>query len=401
MLKGKKILVGITGSIAAYKSAYVIRLLIQSGAEVRVVMSPGALQFVTPLTFSTLSKNPVHSDFTENKDSGEWNHHVDLAIWADLMLIAPLSADTLSKMASAQCDNFLMAVYMSARCPVMVAPAMDHDMFIHPGTQENLKKIKGFGHHILAPQDGELASGLRGRGRMEEPEEIHQAVIDFFHPKLPLRGKRALVTAGPTFEKLDPVRFIGNFSSGKMGFAIAQVLADFGAQVTLVSGPVHLDIQHPSIDLVKVMSAQEMFEACQKVFDHCDIAVMAAAVADYKPAVVALEKVKKKDEEWSLAMTKTIDIAAALGKKKTTNQVFVGFALETEDEIKHAEKKLASKNFNFIVLNSLKDDGAGFGTDTNKITLIWPGNKMTEFGLKAKSKVAEDIVQEICKLIKS
>lgn len=401
MLKGKKILVGITGSIAAYKTAYVIRLLIQSGAEVRVVMSPGALQFVTPLTFSTLSKNPVHSDFTANKDSGEWNHHVDLALWADLILIAPLSADTLSKMASAQCDNFLMAVYMSARCPVMVAPAMDHDMFLHPGTQENLKKIKDFGHHILAPRDGQLASGLSGKGRMEEPEEILQAVIDFFHPNLPLRGKKALVTAGPTFEKLDPVRFIGNFSSGKMGFAIAQVLADFGADVTLVSGPVNINIQHTSISVVKVLSAEEMFAACEKVFESADIAVMAAAVADYKPAIVATEKVKKKDDEWSLAMTKTIDIAASLGKKKSSNQIFVGFALETEDEIKHAEKKLASKNFNFIVLNSLKDDGAGFGTDTNKITLIWPGNKMTEFGLKAKSKVAEDIVQEICKLIKS
>lgn len=399
MLKGKKILLGVTGSIAAYKSAFLTRLLIQSGAEVKVVMSPGALEFVTPLTFSTLSKNPVFSDFTQNKDSGEWNHHVDLALWADLMVLAPLSADTLSKMASAQCDNFLMAVYMSAKCPVMVAPAMDRDMYLHPGTQENLRKIRSFGHIILSPQEGELASGLSGKGRMEEPEEIFAAVVNFFHPVLPLKGKKALVTAGPTFEKIDPVRFIGNFSSGKMGFALALELANKGADVTLVAGPVKETITHPMVKLKKVMSADEMFEVCKTEFVHTDIAIMAAAVADYKPAAIAPEKVKKNEELWSLPMVKTVDIASSLGAMKRQDQILIGFALETEDELKNAEKKLEKKNLDFIVLNSLKDEGAGFGTDTNKITLIWPGNKSKEFGLKAKSKVAEDIVQEICQLI--
>lgn len=398
MLKGKKILLGITGSIAAYKSAFLTRLLVQSGSEVKVVMSPGALEFVTPLTFSTLSKNPVHSDFTENKDSGEWNHHVGLALWADLIVIAPLSADTLSKMASAQCDNFLMAVYMSARCPVMVAPAMDHDMFLHPGTQENLRKIESFGHVILAPQDGELASGLSGKGRMEEPEEIHQAIVRFFHPELPLSGKKALVTAGPTYEKIDPVRFIGNFSTGKMGVALALELANQGADVVLVAGPVKSLPTHPNIKVIKVMSASEMYEACNLEFETSDIAVMAAAVADYRPAQIAPEKVKKKEDEWSLAMVKNVDIASALGAKKRGNQLLIGFALETEDEVRHAEIKLTKKKMDMIVLNSLNDAGAGFGTDTNKITLIWPGNKMKEFGLKPKSKVAEDIVKEICQL---
>ncbi|MBX7052969.1 MAG: bifunctional phosphopantothenoylcysteine decarboxylase/phosphopantothenate--cysteine ligase CoaBC [Flavobacteriales bacterium] len=399
MLKGKKILLGITGSIAAYKSAFLARLLVQSGAEVKVVMSPAALEFVTPLTFATLSKNPVHSDFTENKDTGEWNHHVGLALWADLMLMAPLSADTLSKMAHAQCDNFLMAVYMSARCPVMVAPAMDHDMFLHPGTQENLSKIKSFGHIVLAPNEGELASGLSGKGRMEEPEEILQAVVRFFNPDLPLSGKRALVTAGPTYEKIDPVRFVGNFSSGKMGVAIAETLASQGADVVLVAGPVKDLPSQPNIRVVKVTSAHEMHQACLAEFDQCDITVMAAAVADYKPATVALEKVKKKEDEWALTMVKTVDIASDLGSKKRMGQVMVGFALETENEHSNAALKLSKKNLDMIVLNSLKDEGAGFGTDTNKITLIWPGNKLKEFGLKPKSKVAEDIVQEICQLI--
>ncbi len=400
LLKGKKILIGITGSIAAYKSAYLVRLLVQSGAEVRVVMSPAALEFLTPLTFATLSKNPVHSDFTENKDAGTWTNHVELALWADLMLVAPLSAGTLSKMASGLCDNFLMAVYMSAKCPVMIAPAMDHDMFLHPGTQENLQKLKSFGHLILAPDEGELASGLIGKGRLVEPETICDVVVKFFNPDLPLDGMIAMVTAGPTYERLDPVRFIGNFSSGKMGFAIAQELASKGAKVTLICGPVKETIQHRLIERIDIVSAEEMLLVCDKLFDSVDIAVMAAAVADYRPSVVADQKVKKKEANWSLQMEQTTDIAARLGKRKSTKQILVGFALETENETENAEAKLTKKNFDFVVLNSLNDEGAGFGTDTNKITLIWPGNKRKEFGLKPKSKVAEDIVEEITSLIR-
>lgn len=399
MLKGKKILIGITGSIAAYKSAYLVRLLVQAGAEVRVIMSPGALEFVTPLTFATLSKNPVHSDFTEDKNAGTWTNHVDLALWAELMIVAPLSAGTLSKMANGLCDNFLMAVYMSAKCTVMVAPAMDHDMYLHPGTQENLQKLNSYGHLILAPDEGELASGLIGKGRLVEPELICDAVIRFFNPNLPFDGMNAIVTAGPTYERIDPVRFIGNFSSGKMGFAIALELASKGANVTLICGPTKEKIQHRLIQRVDVVSAEEMFLACDKLFDSSDIAVMAAAVADYRPATIAQQKVKKKEANWSLQMEQTTDIAASLGKRKTSKQILVGFALETENEAENAEAKLVKKNFDFVVLNSLKDEGAGFGTDTNKITLIWPGNKRKEFGLKAKSKVAEDIVTEITRLI--
>jgi phosphopantothenoylcysteine decarboxylase/phosphopantothenate--cysteine ligase len=399
MLQGKKIVLGVTGSIAAYKSAFLVRLLVQSGADVRVMLTPGALEFITPLTFSTLSKNPVHSDFTENRDAGTWTNHVELALWADLMIIAPASAGTLSKMANGLCDNFLMAVYMSAKCQVMFAPAMDHDMFLHPGTQGNIEKLASYGHIILQPSQGELASGLVGQGRLMEPELICNAVIDFFHPNLPLKGLKALVTAGPTYERIDPVRFIGNFSSGKMGFAIAKVLADNGAHVTLVCGPVKENIQHAAIERIDVMTAEEMFQTCDRIFDQMNIAVMAAAVADYRPSTVADQKVKKKEPGWSLTLEQTIDIAASLGKRKQQDQVFVGFALETEQEFEHAEAKLQKKNFDFVVLNSLRDKGAGFGTDTNKITLIWPGNKKMEFGLKAKSKVAEDIVTEIIRLI--
>jgi len=399
LLTGKKILLGVTGSIAAYKSAYLVRLLVQAGAEVKVMMTRGALEFVTPLTFSTLSKNPVHSDFTENRDSGEWTNHVELGLWPDLIILAPLSANTLSKMAHAQSDSFFMTVYMSARCPVMVAPAMDHDMFLHPGTQENIAKLRSFGHNILTPADGELASGLTGKGRMMEPEDIFANVISFFNPVLPLLGKTALVTAGPTYEKIDPVRFIGNFSTGKMGFEIARTLADNGARVMLIAGPSREHIQHPLIERVNVLSAEEMLEACNRIFDTCDIAVMAAAVADYKPSNVATEKIKKDEDAWALGMEKTSDIAATLGNKKRPDQVMVGFALETQNESENASKKLAKKNFNFVVLNSLRDEGAGFGTDTNKVTLIWPGNKQQEFGLKPKSQVAADIVKEIVGII--
>ncbi len=399
LLKGKKIILAVTGSIAAYKSAFLVRLLVQHGAEVKVVMSKGALTFVTPLTFSTLSSNPVHSDFTENEQEGTWVNHVNLALWADLIVFAPLSANTLSKIAHAQCDSFMMAVYMSARCPVMVAPAMDHDMFLHPGTQENLHKISTFGHVIIQPDEGPLASGLMGKGRMAEPERICAAVIAHFQPDLPLSGKKVLVTAGPTYEAIDPVRFVGNYSSGKMGFALAEVLAEAGATVELVCGPVHLNLQNPSVMRTNVRSAAEMYAKCISIFPECDIAIMAAAVADYRPAQIAGEKVKKNQATWNLEMEKTEDIAAALGLLKQ-NQILVGFALETQNELENASAKLQKKNLDMIVLNSLRDEGAGFGTETNKTTLIWPGNIVKEFGLKSKLLVARDIVNEIVKLVK-
>jgi phosphopantothenoylcysteine decarboxylase/phosphopantothenate--cysteine ligase len=401
MLHGKKIIIGVTGSIAAYKAAYLVRLLVQYGAEVKVVLTKGALEFVTPLTFSTLSKNPVHSDFTENKDNGVWVNHVDMALWADMMIVAPLSANTLSKMAHGQCDSFFMAVYMSTRCPIMVAPAMDHDMFMHGATAENLQRLKSFGHTVVAPNEGELASGLIGKGRMAEPEQIVALVREYFDGKQPLQGKHVLVTAGPTYESIDPVRFIGNHSSGKMGFALAEELARQGARVTLVTGPVQLRTMDPMITRVDVQSADQMNSACLQVFPSCDAVVMAAAVADYKPQQIADQKIKKGEETWSLAMTKTPDIAAALGKLKQTHQLLVGFALETEHEVEHATGKMERKNMDMIVLNSLQNEGAGFGTDTNKITLIWPGNKREEFGLKPKSAVAHDIVTAIVDLMPS
>ncbi len=398
MLKEKKILVLVTGSIAAYKSVFLVRLLVQSGAQVKVVMSKGALEFVTPLTFATLSKNPVHSDFTEDKNEGTWTNHVATALWADLIVAAPLSANTLSKMANGLCDSFLMAVYMSARCPVMAAPAMDHDMYLHGGTQANLTKIKSFGNIILSPEDGELASGLVGKGRMMEPETILEKIIAHFNPALPLLGKKALVTAGPTYEKLDPVRFIGNFSSGKMGFALAESLAAQGAEVTLIAGPSHQTVQSARIKRINVISAEEMLQACNISFLDCHIAIMAAAVADYKPKNIAPEKIKKSDTTVILELTKTVDIAYTLGQLKKKSQVLIGFALETENEETNAQLKLEKKNLDFIVLNSLRDEGAGFGTDTNKITLIWPGNKKQSFGLKSKAEAAKDIVAQIVNL---
>lgn len=401
MLNGKNIIVGVTGSIAAYKAAYLVRLLVQSGAEVKVVLTRGALEFITPLTFSTLSKHPVHSDFTENKDNGVWVNHVNLALWADLMIIAPLSANTMSKMAHGQCDSFFMAVYMSTRCPIIVAPAMDHDMFLHGATQDNLLKLSSFGHVLVSPEEGDLASGLIGKGRMAEPENILMAAHEILGGNLPFKGKHVLVTAGPTYEPIDPVRFIGNHSSGKMGFAIAEELAARGAEVTLVCGPVNLRVSDPLIRRVNVTTAQEMHKVCAEVFATCDAAVMAAAVADYRPGQVQSEKIKKKDAEWSLQLTKTTDIAAALGSMKQQNQRLIGFALETERELEHAIAKLASKNMDMIVLNSLNDEGAAFGTDTNKITLIWPGNKTQQFGLKSKAAVARDIVTAIVDLMSS
>ena len=399
MLQGKKIIVGVTGSIAAYKAAYLVRLLVQAGADVRVMLTNGALQFVTPLTFSTLSKNPVHSDFTENKDSGVWVNHVDMALWADMIVIAPLTAHTLSKMAHGQCDSFFMAVYMSARCPVFFAPAMDHDMFLHGATVENIEKLVSFGHHLLAPGEGELASGLIGKGRMAEPEEIVESILTALTAKSPLRGKHILVTAGPTHEAIDPVRFIGNHSTGKMGFALAETLADMGARVTLVCGPSHLSTQHPLIHRINVTSANEMLNACLPVFEQADGAVLAAAVADYMPETYLQEKHKKGEEKWSLQLIKTPDVAFALGSAKRAEQWLVGFALETTDELNHAMAKLERKNLDLIVLNSLRDEGAGFGTDTNKITLIWRNNKTREFGLKPKLQVAHDIADAIVELI--
>lgn len=400
MLAGKKILVGITGSIAAYKTNWLVRLLIQSGAEVKVMLTPSALEFVTPLTLSTLSKNPVYSDFTEDQDKGSWTNHVALALWADVLVIAPASANTLSKMVSGQSDNFFMTTYMSARCPVIVAPAMDHDMYLHPGTQANIQQLQSFGHIIVTPGEGELASGLMGKGRMGEPEQLFEAVIKLFHPDLPLQGKKVIVTAGPTYEMIDPVRFIGNFSSGKMGFALAEALANQGALVKLISGPTHLSIQHPLIELIRIRSAQEMLEAALDHYSNSDIAVLAAAVADYRPVQMASEKIKKASAALEIQLEPTPDIAAHLGKMKKSNQLNIGFALETNDEENNAKSKLQRKNFDMIVLNSLRNEGAGFGTDTNQVTLFMSDNKRKDFGLKTKKQVADDIVKEIISLMR-
>lgn len=394
MLQGKKIVLGITGSIAAYKSAVLTRLLVKAGAEVKVVMTDSAKTFITPLTLSTLSKNPALSEFIKD-ESGQWNNHVDLGLWADAMIIAPASANTIAKMASGRCDNLLLAVYLSARCPVFLAPAMDLDMLQHDATKENLQKIASFGNHILDPAYGELASGLVGTGRMAEPEEIVAEIEDFFSRRQALKGKNVLVTTGPTHEAIDPVRFIGNHSTGKMGYAIAESLANLGAHVTLVSGPTAMHTSHPQVSVKKVMSAEEMYEACVAVFPQTDIAVLAAAVADYRPTVKADQKIKKKDENLTIELTKTRDIAASLGKIKQNNQVVVGFALETEHEQDNALKKLESKNFDMIVLNSLNDAGAGFGHDTNKITLIDRSGAIKKFDLKSKKAVARDIVSAI------
>jgi phosphopantothenoylcysteine decarboxylase/phosphopantothenate--cysteine ligase len=399
MLTGKKIVLGVTGSIAAYKSAYLVRLLVQSGAEVRVVMSPGSLEFVTPLTFSTLSKHRIYSDFTENKLDGKWNHHVELANWADLMVIAPLTANTLAKMAGGQSDNFLLATYMSVQCKVMIAPAMDREMYHHPGTTENLDKLRSFGHLIIEPSSGELASGLSGKGRMEEPDQILEAIVSFFHPELPLAGKKFLVTAGPTYEKIDPVRFIGNYSSGKMGLELAKSLSSMGAQVYLVCGPMINDYSNPSILRKDVESAKEMYEAVKEIWQSMDGGILAAAVADFRPRQRESSKIKKNQGLRSIELEETEDIAAFLGQNKSKAQILVGFALETDNEEENARGKMERKNMDMIVLNSLRDLGAGFSSETNKITLIWPGNKKRSFGLKNKSAVAEDIVAEVIKLV--
>jgi len=394
MLQGKKIVLGVTGSIAAYKAAVLTRLLVKAGAEVKVVMTASAKDFITPLTLSTLSKNPVLIEFIKD-ESGQWNNHVELGLWADVMLIAPASANTVAKMANGICDNLLLAVYLSARCPVFIAPAMDLDMLKHSATQANLRKISTSGNHLIEPTYGELASGLVGTGRMAEPEEIVTHLENFFNRTLKLKGKNVLVTAGPTHEAIDPVRFIGNHSSGKMGFAIAESLANEGAAVTLITGPTTQHTSHPAVSVKRVVSAEEMYEACVELFPKTDIAVLAAAVADYKPMVIADQKIKKKEDTLILELTKTRDIAASLGKLKHNGQVIVGFALETEQEQSNASIKLASKNFDLIVLNSLNDKGAGFGYDTNKITIIDRQNTIRSFDLKSKKDVARDIVSAI------
>jgi phosphopantothenoylcysteine decarboxylase / phosphopantothenate---cysteine ligase len=396
MLSGKKILIGVTGSIAAYKSILLVRQLIKEGAEVRVVISPSAKDFVTPLTLATLSKNEVLVDLF---DEATWANHVMLGRWADVMVIAPLSCNTLAKMANGQCDNLLMAVYLSATCPVIVAPAMDEDMWHHPSTQNNLKTLASFGNKIIPVDKGELASGLFGDGRMAEPE----AIIDFIqqHYFLPraLKGKKVLVTAGPTYEPIDPVRFIGNHSSGKMGIAIANELQQQGADVTLVLGPVTVPINElANIKVVRVKTASQMFDACMCVYEEMDISIMAAAVADYTPAIVAEQKIKKADAEFSIPLTRTKDILKTLGEKKKESQVLVGFALETVNEKEYALGKLAKKNADMIVLNSLNDTGAGFGLDTNKITIFTRSGQEIPFEAKSKKMVAKDIVDTIIRL---
>lgn len=394
MLTGKKILLGITGSIAAYKAAVLVRLLIKSGAEVKIIMTPAAKEFVSPLTLSTLSKNPVLTDLANN-DS--WSNHVMLGRWADLMLISPLSCNTLAKMAAGTCDNLLMAVYLSATCKVVIAPAMDEDMWLHPATKNNIMRITAFGNHVIPVESGELASGLTGEGRMAEPESIVSWLNHFFLPDHPLKGKRAMVTAGPTYEHIDPVRFIGNHSSGKMGIAIANELKSRGAIVTLILGPTSLHVPElPAI--IHVKSAAEMFNACMSVFQEMDIAVMSAAVADYTPIEIQTEKIKKSSDTISLALTKTKDILKYLGEIKRSNQLLVGFALETNNEEAYAKKKLEEKNADMIVLNSLNDTGAGFKHDTNKITIFERSGKSHYFDTKSKAAVAKDIVNTIIQL---
>lgn len=395
VLSGKKILLGISGGIAAYKTANLVRLFIKAGAQVQVVMSPASLHFVTPLTLATLSKKPVYSTFyNEEESTGEWNNHVELGLWADLMLIAPATANTLSKMANGNCDNLLIATYLSAKCPVYFAPAMDLDMYKHPSTLDSFHKLKSFGNIIIPAETGELASGLSGEGRMAEPENIIAFLENDILEKLPLKGKKILVTAGPTYEAIDPVRFIGNHSSGKMGFDIADQAANNGAEVILISGPTHFKIDNPLINLVRVTSAQEMYDACHTYYDKVDVAIAAAAVADYKPKNVAHQKIKKNDATFTIELEKTKDILASLGTIKK-NQFLIGFALETENEIEHAKLKIQKKNLDLIVLNSLNDEGAGFGKSTNKVTFIDKNFQIEPMDLKSKEAVALDIINKI------
>lgn len=397
-LKGKKILLGITGSIAAYKSAYLTRALIKAGAEVQVLMTPAATQFIRPLTLATLSKNPV---YTEVSSEESWNNHVELGLWADAMLVAPATATTLAKMAIALCDNIIVATYLSAKCPVFFAPAMDLDMWHHPATQQNIQRLQSFGNTLIPVGHGELASGLVGAGRMEEPDKITAFLQQYFTREQDLKDTAILITAGPTHEPIDPVRFIGNRSSGKMGVALAEAAAQRGAQVKLVLGPTSLNPKHEAIEVIKVQTAQEMYEAALAIFPNVQVGIMAAAVADYRPKEAAVTKIKKKEDTLSLELVKNPDIAAALGERKQRNQLLIGFALETNNEIANAGAKLKKKNLDFIVLNSLRNEGAGFGYDTNQITIIFGDNKLSEFELKSKQEVGVDIIEEVVQLLKT
>lgn len=395
VISGKKILLGVTAGIAAYKTASLVRLFIKAGAEVKVIMTPAAKDFVTPLTLATLSKNEVLSSFTKEEDEGSlWNNHVELGLWADLMLIAPATANTLSKMASGNSDNFLLATYLSAKCPVYFAPAMDLDMYQHPSTKISMEKLTSFGNHLIPAGTGELASGLVGEGRMAEPEEILAFIEKKLTEGLPLLNKKILITAGPTYEAIDPVRFIGNHSSGKMGFELAREAAAQGAEVTLISGPTHLQDPGAGVKVIRVESAMQMYEAAISHFPETHAVIAAAAVSDYRPKQIALQKIKKKDQELHLDLEPNKDILASLGELKQ-HQILVGFALETENEEANAKSKIERKNLDFIVLNSLNDVGAGFKSDTNKICIIFKDGQRKDYGLKSKREVARDIVDEL------
>lgn len=395
MLKGKKFVLGITGSIAAYKAAYLIRALIKKGAEVQVVITPAGKEFITPITLSALTSKPVISEFFSQRD-GTWHSHVDLGLWADAMIIAPATASTIGKMANGIADNMLITTYLSMKAPVFVAPAMDLDMFAHPATQKNLETLRSYGNHIIEPGEGELASHLVGKGRMEEPDNIVRVLEEYFSKKEDLAKKKIIITAGPTYEKIDPVRFIGNYSSGKMGYALAEECASRGANVILISGPVQMKCMHPNIHRINIESAEEMYSTAIKEFPDADAGILCAAVADFTPQTVASEKIKREKDDLILQLKPTHDIAAALGQIKTQAQKLVGFALETNDEESHAQDKLKRKNLDFIVLNSLRDTGAGFQHDTNKITII-DGKGSTSYPLKSKKEVAVDIIDRLCK----
>lgn len=400
MLKGKHIILGITGSIAAYKAACIIRALVKKGAEVQVVITPAGKEFITPITLSALSSKPVISEFFSNRD-GSWNSHVDLGLWADAMLIAPATASTIGKMANGIADNMLITTYLSCKAPVFVAPAMDLDMFAHPSTQQNLDRLRLFGNHIIEPAEGELASHLIGKGRMEEPDKIITVLEEFFASRSVLEKKKIVITAGPTYEKIDPVRFIGNYSSGKMGFALAEACAAQGAEVTLIAGPVSLTTTHPNIHRVDVESAEEMYQAAMAAYPEADAGILCAAVADYRPEVQAAEKIKRESKgDIMLHLVPNKDIAASLGAIKREGQLLVGFALETNNEATNAESKLKLKNLDFIVLNSLRDAGAGFRCDTNKISIIDNKGEVASYPLKSKQGVATDIVNKLATLLK-
>lgn len=397
MLNGKNVLLGITGGIAAYKTTFLVRLFIKAGANVKVILTDSASSFVSPLTLATLAKNPVVQDFVKSEENMvDWNNHVEMGLWADLMVIAPATANTMSKMVSGNCDNILMATYLSAKCPVYVAPAMDLDMYKHPSTKKSLQELASFGNLIIPAANGELASGLHGEGRMAEPEEIIAFIKNNIAQGLPLSGKKVLITAGPTYEAIDPVRFIGNHSSGLMGFELAKTAANLGAEVFLVTGPTKLIVAHDNIHVINIVSADDMFQNAQMYFETSDIVICAAAVADYRPKTVAEQKIKKSEENLTIELVKNVDILKTFGDHKT-HQFLVGFALETENEVENAKGKLARKNLDAIVLNSMRDKGAGFGGDTNKISFIDTNSNITAFELKTKAEVAVDIFNEIIK----